>query len=72
MNKLMKYVYYLVQRAKEPSTWSAIAVLAGTVGYNLGEEWQAKAVGASVAAFLVINILWKKDTQVTGTGDGNS
>jgi membrane associated rhomboid family serine protease len=52
-----------LQRLKEPSTWSAIAVLFGLAGYTFSDEAQAAFVALSGGVYAVINIFWKKDTQ---------
>ena len=53
----------LLQRLKEPSTWTAIGVIVGFAGYSMSpEEINAlQVLGASVVG--VVNIFWKKDSQ---------
>jgi hypothetical protein len=60
------YIDYLVARLKEPSTWAAVSLLAGYVGYNLDET---KLMAAAAAAITLIGVFWKRDSQ-SGTGDG--
>jgi hypothetical protein len=52
-----------LQRLKEPSTWSAIAVLFGLAGVSFTDEMQTAFVTLSAGVFAVINIFWKKDSQ---------
>jgi hypothetical protein len=52
-----------LQRLKEPSTWSALAVIFGLFGWEFGAEYQSAFVTLSAGIFAVINIFWKKDTQ---------
>ncbi len=63
----MNSIDYIIARLKEPSTWAAVSLLVGYLGYELSAD---KMMQAAVAAILLIGIFWKKDTQ-SGTGDGS-
>ena len=65
---MSNYIDYVIARLKEPSTWAAICLLAGYIGYELDQQ---KLMAAAAAAMTVIGVFWKRDTQSTGTGDGN-
>lgn len=63
----MNYLDYVIARMKEPSTWAAVALLAGYVGYELDQQ---KLMTAAAAAITLIGVFWKRDSQ-SGTGDGS-
>ena len=62
----MNYLDYVMARLKEPSTWAAVALLSGYIGYEMDQQ---KLMAASAAAITLIGVFWKRDTQ-SGTGDG--
>lgn len=63
MKDLMTIKYYL-ERLSEPSTWTAIVILLGMIGYKLDGTFQAGVwMERAGAAVILINIFWKKDSQ---------
>lgn len=56
----MNSIEYILNRFKEPSTWSAIAILCGLVGYELSVEY---AMEVATASFVLVNVFWKRDSQ---------
>jgi len=62
--KSMMTIKYYLERLSEPSTWSAIVIIVGLVGYNMSDSFDAdKWMQGAGAAVVLINIFWKKDTQ---------
>jgi len=56
-------IKYVLERLKEPSTWSAIAVLFGVGGWTLADEYQSAFAAFFSGVFVLINVFWKQDTQ---------
>jgi hypothetical protein len=56
-------IKFWLQRMKEPSTWNAISVLLGTIGYNIPDDWGKALMGLASTMLVFINLIWKKDTQ---------
>lgn len=55
---------WILDRAKEPSTWRAIFVLAGLAGYTLSPELQEQIVLAVGACLGVVELIRKEKTNV--------
>ncbi len=56
-------IRYIIERLKEPSTWSAISVMCGVGGWALAPEYQTAFASFFSGLFVLINVFWKKDTQ---------
>jgi hypothetical protein len=52
---------YLIDRAKEPSTWRGLALLAGAVGLHLSPD-ALPAIGAMVSAIISVIEIFRKES----------
>ena len=56
----MNSIDFIIKRLQEPSTWTAVAVMVGVAGYEVGVEY---AVEIATSAVVIINVFWKRDSQ---------
>lgn len=63
----------LLQRLREPSTWNAICILGGAIGFNIPAEYGQVLTAGCTFGLVIINAFWKKDSQSQpkSTGDGS-
>jgi hypothetical protein len=63
-------IAYANARLKEPSTWNAIVGMAIAIGIIYAPDKKDEVLGLGAAIYAFINVVWKRDTQSRGTGDG--
>jgi hypothetical protein len=51
---------YIIERAKEPSTWRGIALFAGAIGLQISPD-ALPAIGAVVSAIISVIEIFRKE-----------